>query len=86
MKSFPRARWVALTSVVAISLSVRSGMIALRSSMPSYANRIAPAVNRLLPPLSAYGARSSMITRAPASCAAWAAQKAAFPAPTTITS
>src|SRR5579885_1795892 len=47
---------------------------------------MAPAVKRLLPPRSASGAASSMRTWAPRSCAASAAQKAAFPAPTTTTS
>src|SRR5258706_7210080 len=47
---------------------------------------MAPAVKRLLPPFSASGARSKTTTRAPCSCAASAAQKAAFPAPTTMTS
>src|SRR3954452_1215702 len=47
---------------------------------------MAPAVKRLLPPLSASDARSNISTRAPDSRAAKAAQNAAFPAPTTITS
>src|SRR6266508_4488085 len=45
-----------------------------------------PAVKRLLPPDSSSGAASNMRTEAPCSCAANAAQNAAFPAPTTITS
>ena len=49
--------------------------------------RMAPAVNRVLPPASSSGARSSMTTfSAPASFAASAAQPAALPAPTTMTS
>src|SRR5271165_2416822 len=47
---------------------------------------MAPAVKRVLPPASASGARSSMVTRAPRSAAATAAANAAFPAPTTTTS
>src|SRR4051794_19682848 len=47
---------------------------------------MAPAVNRLLPPFSASGARSSTTTLAPASRAARAAQKAALPPPSTTTS
>src|SRR5262252_5324832 len=45
-----------------------------------------PAVKRLLPPDSSSGAASSISTEAPCSCAASAAQNAAFPAPTTMTS
>ena len=48
--------------------------------------RIAPAVKRLLPPDSSSGAASSMSTEAPSSRAASAAQYAALPAPTTMTS
>src|SRR5580704_17890721 len=45
-----------------------------------------PAVKRLLPPDSSSGAASHMMTLAPCSCAASAAQNAALPAPITITS
>src|SRR5262245_17087768 len=45
-----------------------------------------PAVKRLLPPDSSSGAASSISTEAPCSCAASAAQNAALPAPTTMTS
>src|SRR4051794_38412817 len=47
---------------------------------------MAPAVKRLLPPLSSFGARSRTCTRAPCSCAASAAHSAALPPPTTRTS
>ena len=43
-------------------------------------------MKRLLPPDSSSGARSSTRTETPCSAAAWAAQKAALPAPTTMTS
>src|SRR5439155_9777965 len=56
------------------------------SSTPLRTTRIEPAVKRLLPPDSSSGAASSITTLAPCSCAASAAQKAALPAPTTITS
>src|SRR3974390_2974983 len=46
---------------------------------------MAPAVNAVLPPASASGARSSTTTSAPCSRAESAAQRAAFPPPTTIT-
>ena len=39
-----------------------------RSSTPEYAQRKAPAVKRLLPPLSSWGARSSTVTSAPLAC------------------
>jgi len=47
---------------------------------------MAPAVNRVLPPDSSSRARSSTSTRSHRSRAASAAQKAALPAPTTMTS
>src|SRR4051812_27442939 len=47
---------------------------------------MAPAVNAVLPPRSASGARSSTSTSAPRSRAARAAHMAALPPPTTITS
>src|SRR5262245_61571278 len=56
------------------------------SSTPLYTTRIKPAVKRLLPPASPSGAASSITTLAPCSCAASAAQNAALPPPTTITS
>ena len=66
-------------------LADRSGMSRLRSSTPEYTVRMAPAVNRVLPPRSAWGARSSTVTSAPASRAAMAALSAALPAPITAT-
>src|SRR5690606_23522472 len=69
------------------SASDMSGMMAFMSSRPRYGNRIRPPVNVELPPRYASGARSSARTRsAPAWRAAMAAHKAAFPAPTTMTS
>ena len=56
-----------------------------RSSTPEYAQRNAPAVKRLLPPLSSRGARSSTVTSEPPSRAASAAHKAALPPPTIST-
>src|SRR5262245_58574573 len=56
------------------------------SSTPLSTTRTEPAVKRLLPPDSSSGAASSISTDAPCSCAASAAQKAALPAPTTMTS
>src|SRR5882672_4078854 len=47
---------------------------------------MAPAVKRLLPPASSSGAASNIRTDAPASRAASAAQYAALPPPTTMTS
>src|SRR5882672_8138100 len=47
---------------------------------------MAPAVKRLLPPDSSSGAASNIRTDAPASRAAKAAQNAALPPPTTMTS
>src|SRR5882724_6293885 len=47
---------------------------------------MAPAVKRLFPPDSSSGAASSISTEAPFSRAASAAQNAAFPPPTTMTS
>src|SRR4029079_8568522 len=73
-------------SVLATSSSVRSGTSARKSSTPSYTHRNAPAVNRLLPPDSSSGARSSTRTETPCSAAACAAQNAAVPAPTITTS
>ena len=61
-------------------------MICFKSSGPLKTTRMAPAVYRLLPPASSTGAASSMMTEAPCSRAANAAQAAALPAPTTITS
>src|SRR5215470_12821024 len=61
-------------------------MSARRSATPSYTVRMAPAVNAVLPPRSASGARSSTSTSAPASRAASAAHIAALPAPITRTS
>src|SRR5215468_9179041 len=60
--------------------------MARRSSTPLYTQRKAPAVKRLLPPDSSSGARSSTRTDTPCSAAAWAAQKAALPAPIMMTS
>src|SRR3989304_5173642 len=73
-------------SLEAISSGVRSGANAMMSSAPSYAKRIFPSVHDLLPPRSDSGARSSTSTLAPCSRAERAAQSAAFPPPTTITS
>ena len=56
-----------------------------RSPRPEYAQRKAPAVKRLLPPLSSRGARSSTVTLAPFSRAANAAHKSALPPPTIST-
>src|SRR6476620_11560703 len=47
---------------------------------------MAPAVNRLLPPASSSGARSSTSTDTPCSAADIAAHRAALPPPTTTTS
>src|SRR3990172_441668 len=73
-------------SLEAISSGVRSGANAMMSSAPLYAKRIFPSVYELLPPRSDTGARSSNSTLAPCSRAERAAQRAAFPPPTTITS
>jgi hypothetical protein len=72
-------------SLSAISASVTS-VTRLRSSTDSYAKRMTPPANRLLPPDSSSFAASSMATLAPWSRAESAAQSAALPLPTTITS
>src|SRR5258705_7319180 len=58
----------------------------VRVEAPSKAKRMTPPANRLLPFASASGAHSRTTTLAPCSRADRAAQSAALPAPTTMTS
>src|ERR687896_1395830 len=63
-----------------------SGIRALMSSIPLYAQRMIPPVKYVLPPRKYSGAFSSTRVLAPRSAGAIAAQRAAFPAPTISTS
>src|SRR5262245_53007916 len=72
--------------MTAFSSSERSRTSSHSSSNDLKANRNPPAVKKPLPPRQASGAFSSTRTRAPCSCADSAAQSAALPPPTTITS